>query len=210
MLPEVRAPRRPIAPREFVSANVTFQVDQSAASAGGDNVARDKINNTYNYMAAQAASGVIEKLSKRLGEEMQANSQFRERIESLQYFFEKVSHDGVDGLEAKLLAANRASECRRALRMKETFVMLMTKYSFFQSAQLILAHLLAFAEDEFKSHVEPQLAGLTTIAIDELISQRIIGPVVEQAGTSPLQVTRMVANGMVYWLAEQCYIRWHQ
>ena len=94
--------------------------------------------------------------------------------------------------------------------MKEMFVRIMTKYSYFYSAQMILAHLLAIAEDEFKSHIEPGLGSLTQQEIDTLIGDKIIKPIVDKAGSCPLQITRAVANGLVYWLAEQCYIRWHQ
>lgn len=141
---------------------------------------------------------------------METNSQFRDRIETLQFFFEKVSHDGIDGLEAKLSAASRQDEQSRALRMKEMFVMIMTKYSYFHSAQMILAHLLAFAEDEFKCHIAHSLGSLSRIEIDQIIGVRIIDPIVSQAGATPLQITKVVANGLVYWLAEQCYIRWHE
>ena len=193
-----------------MSANAPGSVNQSKAFAGGDNVGGDKNSTTNNYYAAPVAPGIISQLAARLASEMESNAQFRDRIETLQFFFEKVSHDGVDGLEAKLAAASRQNEESRALRMKEMFVMIMTKYSYFHSAQLILAHLLAFAEDEFKCHVEPNLGLLSKSEIDAIIGSRILEPIVHQAGATPMQITKVVANGLVYWVAEQCYIRWHK
>lgn len=187
-----------------------LRVDQSNATAGGDNVAGNKLATTNNYFHPIAAPDVISQLAGRLAEEMSNNEQFKERLESLQFFFERVSHDGVNGLEAKLSAASRQSEIDRAVRMKEMFVMIMTKYSYFYSAQMILAHLLAIAEDEFRCHIEPSLGYVAQNQIDSLIRDKIVNPIVEKAGSCPLQVTRAVANGLVYWLAEQCYIRWHK
>jgi hypothetical protein len=189
-----------------VNTELTPFVDQSKAKAGGDNVGGHKVTTTNNnYFSPALEPDVISRLALRLSDE-----QFKERLESLQFFFERVSHDGVDGLEAKLIAASRQSETTRAIRMKEMFVRIMTKYSYFYSAQMILAHLLAIAEDEFKSHIEPGLGSLNQQEIDDLISDKIINPIVEKAGSCPLQITRAVANGLVYWLAEQCYIRWHK
>lgn len=194
-----------------MATELTPFVDQSRATAGGDNVAGDKnTTNQHNYFSQPSEPDVISKLAIRLADEMATDEQFKERLESLQFFFEKVSHDGVDGLEAKLIAASRQAETARAIRMKEMFVMIMTKYSYFYSAQMILAHLLAIAEDEFKSHVEPTLGSLSQSELDQLIRDKIINPIVEKAGSCPLQITRAVANGLVYWLAEQCYIRWHK
>ncbi len=134
-----------------MTTELTPFVDQSKAKAGGDNVGGGKfVTTTNNYFPVALESDVISKLALRLTEEMAADEQFKERLESLQFFFERVSHDGVDGLEAKLAAASRQSEASRAIRLKEMFVRIMTKYSYFYSAQMILAHLLAIAEDEFK------------------------------------------------------------
>jgi hypothetical protein len=53
------------------------------------------------------------------------------------------------------------------------------------------------------------VAGKSRGEIDEATAAHILDPTIEQCGTSVFVVNHSIALGMLYWLAEQCYIRWH-
>ena len=182
------------------------KIDQSHASAGKAIVARD-YNETTNVFAPAPSS--IGDLAKALELEIAAEKFYHEKIESLLFYYEHHSHDGVDGLEAKLNKAGRHKEIASALRRKDLFARLMTKYSLFYSAQLLYANLLARAEAAFSCHVEPHLATVEKTELDLLIKQHVVDPIVQEAGANPLEINHAVVSGMIYWPAEQCYIRWH-
>jgi hypothetical protein len=38
---------------------------------------------------------------------------------------------------------------------------------------------------------------------------RIVNPIVEECGGDIMSVNHNIVQGMVYWLAEQCFIKWH-
>ena len=94
-------------------------VNQKSAKAGRDVVAGDQ-NVHHHYTAAPKAT-VVEQLLLKLQKEMEENAQVRAMINSLRYYYEHKSHDGVTGLEAKLEKAQRSHEIDHALAKKEQF-----------------------------------------------------------------------------------------
>lgn len=184
-------------------------VDQSGASAGGDLVGRDK--NVYlRVEAVPRPARVVEQLLEKLQAEIQKNEEVRHRVESLQYFYERRTKDGIDGLEAKLTAGGRDHELYLALEKKELFVKLLEKWSLYASAQEIFAYLLAKVEHEFSMFVYPKIGDLDQSSINELLNDRIVLPTIEECGSDVFVLNHSVVMGMVYWLAEQCFVRWHQ
>jgi hypothetical protein len=188
-------------------------VNQSGAHADGDNVGGNKITNnqiTNNYLPPSAPMGLIEKMMERLSAEIRDNHQVQELIGSLQFFYIQKTKDGVVGLEAKLIKAGRDDELLYALEKKELFVKLLDRYSLYESAQRIFAHLLAKTEHEFSQVIHPQIANLNRSEVNGIVSARIVEPIVQECGMGPLDINHSVVMGMIYWLAEQCFIRWHQ
>jgi N-methylhydantoinase A/oxoprolinase/acetone carboxylase beta subunit len=169
-------------------------------------VAGDKITH---YHPPQSA-GVVQELLERLKSEMENNEEIRGRVESLQRFYERHSEDGVDGLEKKLLCAGRAHETHSALEKKELFAKLLDRWSLYASAQEIFACLLAKAEHEFSLSVRPKIGSAAEEAINHAITTRIVEPIIQECGTSVFVLNHGTAMGMVYWLAEQCFVRWHK
>ena len=108
------------------------KVDQAGATARGDIVGRDKIEQHYHPLERP---GVIEQFLQKLQKEVENNECVRETIEALSHFHSRRSHDGVDGLEAKLKAANRSDEYLDAIEKKELFVKLLERWSLYASAQ---------------------------------------------------------------------------
>ena len=131
-------------------------------------------------------------------------------VEGLQRFYSRRSVDGIEGLEAKLTAGSRSHELLDALEQKERFSKLLEKWSLYASAQQIFAYLLAKAEHEFRMVVLPQINILDEVCINRLVSERIIYPLVDEVGDGVFNVDPGIVMGMVYWLAEQCFVRWHR
>ncbi|WP_155982322.1 ABC-three component system protein [Xanthobacter sp. 126] len=182
------------------------KIDQSHANAAGDIVAGNKIT----YCASPALPpSIVERLMERLAKEIKENKTAETILDSLQFYHSKVAKDGIVGLEAKLAAANRSDELFIAYEKKELFVKILEKYSLYESAQKIFAYILAKAEHQFSISVHCKIETLDKADIDELITEKIIDPIVYECGMGPLDITHSVVMGMIYWLAEQCFIRWH-
>lgn len=184
------------------------EVNQSGATAGGDVIGGDKV--IHNHHPASQKLSKLDELKKQLELEIQSGKTSCDEIEQLTHYKKPIAHDGVVGLEAKLNTANRSAQYRFALESKERFAKLMEKWSLYASAQEILVYLLARAENRFTLQIAPQIAALSPVAIDELIEEKIVTPTVEDVGVSPVSFDHGTAMGMVYWLAEQCRVKWHQ
>ena len=188
-------------------ANSQPLISQSGARAGGDIVAGNK---DTHYHAPLVPAGPIERMMERLSIEIRDSLQVQELIGSLQFFYVQKTKDGIIGLEAKLIKAGRDDELLYAFEKKELFVKLLNKYSLYNSAQRIFAHLLAKTEHEFTLIIQPQVTYLKQSELNDLVSARIVEPIVLECGIGPLDINHSVVMGMIYWLAEQCFIRWHQ
>lgn len=140
---------------------------------------------------------------------MDQDVQTQSRIEALQFYYERHSTDGIDGLEAKLRHAGRAEELSLAVRKKEMFYRLLVEFSHFPSAQQIFAYLLARIEQTFSCHLHPLATGLNRQQFDVLIEEKVLIPVIEEVGAGVFSMNAALVSGMVYWLGEQCYVRWH-
>lgn len=180
------------------------RVDQASAKAGGDIVGRDKVT-TILLRKTQ-----LDQLMERLEKELESNKQVRETLEALKYYYERQSEDDIEGLERKLDHAGRAHQKGQALRRKEAFAKLLTKYSLYASAQEIFAILLSKIDVTFQTKIEPKLGSKSIEEIDCLIKEEILDPIVDDAPGGVFSINHNNALGMVYWLAEQCFVRWHR
>ncbi|OKO85257.1 hypothetical protein AC629_19815 [Bradyrhizobium sp. NAS80.1] len=183
-------------------------VDQSGSSAGGDIVARDKIE--HHHYPNPIPSGVVEKLIRKLQAEIQLNVHAQHTVDALACFQVRRSIDGVEGLEAKLKVADREDQLWSALDKKEQFAKLLQQWSLYASAQEIFAYLLAKAEFEFNHFVHPKIPSLPPSDIDQLVHDRIVQTIIDEIGVDVFVLNHGTAMGMLYWLAEQCFIRWHK
>lgn len=183
-------------------------VNQSFGKAGRDMIAGDQNNYYYNSPAPKPT--VIEQLLARLQQEMENNSQVRTMIDSLLRYHQRNTYDGVIGLEAKLERAGRVHEIDSALEKKELFAKVLEKWSMYESAQEIFVYLLARAEVTFQTIVLPRLDAANEVQVNEIITDRIVEPIVQDCGASVFKINHSTAMGMLYWLAEQCFVRWHR
>ena len=170
-------------------------------------VAGDKITHVHNVAPKVS---VVQQLQAKLQGEIQNDEKVRTLVESLQFFYTRKSLDGVDGLEAKLKAGQREDELYLALEKKELFVKLLERWSLYASAQEIFAYLLARAEHEFSMFVYPHIGEKEKTEINHLINERIVEETINECGANTFSLNHSSAMGMLYWLAEQCFVRWHK
>ena len=181
-------------------------VDQRSASPGGDAVGGDKIEHNNHYLQRRTQiDGWLEKLA----EELRGSVETRDFVDSLQYFFQLQPYDDIVGLEAKLDHAGRTAQKRSALRKKEAFSKLLEQWRSYPSAQEIIAYFLTKIEACFETEIVPLLASSPQEVIDVVIKAKLIDPVLAEMGSGPFMLNYLNVSGMIYWLAEQCYIRWH-
>lgn len=147
---------------------------------------------------------------EKLAHEISSSEETRQQIDTLQLYFERRSHDGVDGLEAKLERSGRSDVKMDAFAKKELFVKLLNRYSLYASAQEIFAFMLARADSRFRTGVLPHVGDMSIAEVDVLVMTNIVEPIVEEVGCGPFNVNDAIVSGMVYWLAEQCFVRWHK
>lgn len=185
------------------------RTDQRGASAGGDVVAGDKITNTI-HQSPVRPPGIVEQLLQKLQGEIAKNVEVRHTVESLQYFYERRAKDEIVGLEAKLSAGDRDEEYFSAIAKKEQFAKLLERWSLYSSAQEIFAYLLAGVEHQFSMFVHPQIGEFDKIEVNQLVDDRIVGPTITECGTTVFTLNHGLVMGMIYWLAEQCFVRWHK
>ncbi|ESY03936.1 hypothetical protein NKK48_09165 [Mesorhizobium sp. C386A] len=182
-------------------------VDQNSATAHGDIVGGNKLT----IVNHQAQLGFVGVLIKKLQTEVEKKVEIQHVIEKLQQFqqYKSVS-DGVIGLEAKLDKAGRSHEKDIALETKEAFAKLLERWSLYPSAQEIFAHLLGRAVHEFTYSISPKIGSLDESGINQLITDRVVTPTISECGTETVDFSHAAAMGMIYWLAERCFVRWHK
>jgi hypothetical protein len=200
-------------------------VDQSRSKVGGDQIVGDKVDGAkvtgdvldghatkierqFNVQLPRSAT-IIEKLLAKLEHEMNHDIQISDTITRLQRYHGGVVRDGVIGLVAKLERGGRVGEIEAALEQKEEFAKLLETWSLYHSAQEIFVYLLARAEHTFNTEVMPEIASHSIVDINRIVNREIITPMVDECAVSVLQIDHVNAMGMLYWLAEQCFIRWH-
>lgn len=184
-------------------------IDQSNSNVtNGDMVAGNKLALD---LRRPVATSKIEALKARLLEEIGQDATATKIIEELQIFYNRrPSSDGINGLEEKLKVSGREFETVDALEQKEMFAKLLTRWSMYVSAQLIFAHLLSRAVQEFRSFIQPNLQCLDITSYNALVSEKIVKPLVDEVGEGSIRFNDLVSMGMYYWLAEQCFVRWHR
>jgi hypothetical protein len=156
------------------------------------------------------SSSKIEALKARLIVEMERDKHVDAIVEELQHYHTRRRPlDGIEGLEAKLLAADRETELLDAMEQKERFSKLLLKWSLYASAQEIFVHLLSLAVHEFQMSIQPLIGDLDRLSYNTVVTQRIIRPLMDEVGDCPLSLDALVTMGLYYWLAEQCFVRWH-
>lgn len=176
--------------------------NQTNARAGGSVVGRD-------YYHVEAKKGSVEKLLHKLKEQYDRDEQTQTTIDELARYHSRRATDGIAGLEAKLGVSGRSAYYDDAIEKKEMFAKLLERWSLYSSAQEIFVHILAKAENEFTQVIYGQIPKKEPEEINAMVIDRIVNPIVEECGGDLMSLNHNLVQGMVYWLAEQCFIKWH-
>ncbi len=81
----------------------------------------------------------------------------------------------------------------------------------YASAQEIFAHMLAKVERAFKQQIKPKLPDLSHDVADSMVDKLVLNPIIDECSKiNHFFVNVNVALGMLYWLADHCFIRWHE
>ena len=115
-----------------------------------------------------------------------------------------------DDLETKLISAGRNQELKHAPKALERFEMLLETYKHFPSGQKLLGLFLAQIHDVFCYQILGK--NLPDDKIDEIIQEKIIDKTINDMGAGFVHFTLTPGHvrGMVYFLADKCYVRWDE
>jgi hypothetical protein len=184
------------------------QIDQSQAQAGGDITGGNKV--VLSFISQTSGSNTVSQLHEKLKAEIQSNNKINETVSNLQYFMKPKPVDEFRGLEAKLTKANRSHEILNALDKKELFAQFLEKWSLYESAQEIFACFLAKIEHVFVYEISLVVDQLDEHSHNELITKKVVEPTIAECGSGAFNLNHAVVMGMIYWLAEKCFVRWHK
>lgn len=186
--------------------------DQSRSVVQGDQIGRDKIDQSdRRTIRLGPVASQVPRLLRRLEQQLQSKSTTSQFIESLRFYVDIRDDSDVVGLEEKLKIAGRSHKYSAASRMKDQFARLLTQYELFESAQELFAYFLALIHDVFERHIIPKCHSLTEAELEAIVDEKIISPIFEEIGkgTDGITINRNHIKGMIYWLADKCYVRWH-
>lgn len=186
-------------------------INQSHSQAGGD-IAGGDISKIYHFNNHTNAYEAIEKLAAKLRAEVEEEQTIDGTIANLAYYKRRrEAADGIVGLKLKLETVNRLDLWEDALEQKVEFERLLEEWSLYASAQEIFAHILAKVERVFKGQVWPLLPDVADNAADKLVDELIVTPIINECSkVDHFFVNTNRALGMLYWLADRCFVRWHK
>lgn len=171
----------------------------------GDLSARD-LYKTYN--AAREPTAMTKLVEQYLAEtlEDQTLSAWSEKLE---HFLSNETSSDIRGLEEKLNASGRAYLLKDALKKKQSAYKSIMRQQGSKSAQTIFTFLLAEIVVNFEQMVLPLVqAGASCELVDAAMLEKVISPALQMLESNPLMLNKMDIQGLVYFLAGNCYVRW--
>ncbi|SCM68321.1 ABC-three component system protein [Donghicola eburneus] len=133
-------------------------------------------------------------------------------VANLAYFKRRrEAEDGVVGLKAKLEMGQRSELWIEAQEQKVEFERLLEEWALYASAQEIFAEVLARVERRFNRRAKPHFSEVSIVDADVLIDEIVLDPIVRDcAGVTQFRLNSTRAIGMLYWLADRCFVKWHK
>lgn len=156
---------------------------------------------------ASQVPGLLDRLSKEISSGTVYVDAF---IDDLQMFQNRRSSSRLVGLEAKLKEAEREDQLESAQEKKELFAKLLAKMQHYPAAQQLFALFLARINDVFENNIIPHVSSLDRQQIDQIIEDKILQPTISDMGSGfeHFTINHAHIRGMIYWLADRCYVRW--
>ena len=179
---------------------------QKNNQVGQDLVGRDKIEtNIYNYPKLESKR---QQLVDQIQKELKECTEITKIISKLEHFNTPVVGEVVVGLEAKLKEGRQEKIYPYAKSAKESFAKKLNTHLFSETAQTILARLLAEVYARFNRHVTPQLQSSSPEQIADLVQEKVLNPLNEEIGTEVLDLYADEVDGMLYFLTGNCHVKW--
>lgn len=184
--------------------------NQSKALVHRDQAGRD-INNVANYYVSEPSqlAGWFQKLDQQISEDRRdARNHF---VDTLKFFIDKRDQVDVVGLAEKIKKSGFNIPHRSALEKKEAFVKLLLKYQEFSSAQELFGYFLSHIYEVFDEKICPFIQGMSYEDIQKIVDKEIIDRLFAEigGGSSQMLLNKTHVRGMIYWLADKCFVRWH-
>lgn len=171
----------------------------------GDLAGRD-IHKHYHVSRQPTA---MAKLVQQYQAETSADRTLSEWIDKLAHYFSNTTNPDIRGLEDKLKASGRDYLLNSALLQKQNAYKAIMRQQGSKSAQTIYAYLLAEIVVNFEQSVLPKIqAKEPADKIDTAILENVINPALNMLEDNPLMLDKRDIQGLVYFLAGSCYIRW--
>ncbi len=154
---------------------------------------------------------LLEQLNKQIQEDDKLDQQ--EFIEELQLFVDDRDNEEIAGLENKLKHADREKEIEDATLKKEAFQKLLKRMEYYSSAQKVFAIFLSRIHEVFDSYVMNLAEALSREEVENIVHEKIIQPIMNDMdkcnNNEHLLLTPTHVKGMIFWLADRCWVRWH-
>jgi len=204
-----------LVPPGGTSTTVTqHDVDTGGGDNAGGNITKVTINNKTVTIHG-TPPGPFPKLVtliRKLKAEGPEEKVLQEHIKDLQVFTRTVQNEEVVGLDAKFVAAGRVDQLEMARHLKEIVYAELTQNCFSPAFQNLYAHVLAQIWEKFEAYVVPAIKeGASRREVDELVSTKVIGPVVQQVEEcgEESDLSLIMLRGMLYYLTGNCHVKWH-
>ena len=171
----------------------------------GDAAGRDIFKN---YHAAREPTTMAKLVEQYLAETL-ADQTLIAWTEKLEHFLSNQTNSDVRGLEEKLAASGREDLLKSALLKKQSAYKAILRQQGSKSAQTIYTFLMAEIVVNFEQTVLPLVQdGASRATIDTAMLEKVIAPALMMLESNPLNRDKMDIQGLVYFLAGNCYIRW--
>ncbi|WP_426122463.1 ABC-three component system protein [Pararhizobium sp. PWRC1-1] len=182
--------------------------NQSKSVVHGDQAGRDIVKHYHSFGSSQV-SGWLKRLEIQISSENKdVHNKF---VQSLQFFVDRRDEVDVVGLKDKIEKSGFKIDYYSALQKKEEFSKLLMKFQEFSSAQELFAYFLSIIYDVFDEKICPHIHEMDFGDVQKIIDDDIIGKIFSEIGegSEVFLINRTHVRGMIYWLADKCYVRWH-
>lgn len=181
-----------------------MSVEQTGNTASRDVIAGSKYE-TY-YVAAPTPLSRLYQILRDADRDAPYTSHIAHQ---LQHYCATTTSSDVRGLVDKLTASGRTDIISAASQWKEMAAKLIMRWQTSPVAQDILTHILAKLHAEFTLHAQPAIqAGRCREEVDQLVSDKVIGPTHTMLGDNDLSLTHIDLLGLLFFLGGNCHIRW--
>ena len=181
-------------------------MEQTKNVAGGNIAGHDVITN---YAVSNIPQTFMARLREKFEYERANSVEFKSIIDSLHYYQQSIDQEPIS-LEKKFDLGKRHACIFEALRAKELFAKCMTRYTFSEAAQQVIAFCLGEIYQLFKARIVPLInKGETVEVVDGAVVEQVIQPVLHQLEENILGLMPQELEGMIYYLTANCFLWWH-